>query len=965
MTAPHNFSVREWSVFPAQGLLIRGETRAHLRPKTMDLLVLLAGRLGETVLREEIFEALWADTVVEEGAVSRCVSELREAFGDDARQPRYVQTIPRRGYRLIAPVVPLNPAPQAQTASGGQDRRPRWVAAGVVAALLVASVTIALTRRETGVAATGDRYAGPPTTAAAPRAVVLGVANLSGDPEADWLGEAFSHLLTTELAATTDLRLVPAPVAGQVGNELALRDVQPPTAAVLARLHDGMAVDYLVSGHYVLTGDTETRDVRLDVDVTDTASGEIVAAATESGPTDDLPQVVTLATMRLREALGLPAPAVEIEHGGLERTAQDLPEELFRGLLLLERFEATAATSALERAVERAPNAPWPHLALAEAWSLQGYDRRAGEELEKALARSAGLERENRLWFEARAHALARRWDDAIERLRALWLLEPDNLEYGLQLASTLLEAGRAEQADTVVTDLRKHAPDSFQDPRLELVRGGAALALSDPAAALDASAAADEQARSLNAPLIEARALHLRARALHAAGQAADARAALETARQRFALAHDRRSEAAARLTLSLWLAQAGEFPAAETEARTALAVSRSIGDRAGEAAALRRLSLPAWEQNRRDEGEKALRTALTLSRQIGDRAGEADALSALGVGIAKLNGDGDVEPYFRQALAIYRELGQRERVSSTLINLGQLALFGGHPLRAVEVFDEVSGMGDVLTTENRARVLVNLGYARMNIGEVAGAQTAFEQACALYRQMENQRLLAASLEGLGETLLVRGEVQRALAPLREGLRINREVGEPVRITFAQNQLAWALLEAGQVVSAERLVRQALATADSATATDARLSAQSVLAQVQLATGRAAEALAGLEDVRQLPIDQGTINDLSRRVVYARVLAATGRAGEADELLQSVIDATKERGMETVRLEAEVARLEVARAEGHGPGPDHVAEVVRQARQRGLLLLATKAQRYLDSAPPEEETAPATHART
>jgi|GEM_PF-2172588 len=964
MTAPQNFSVGEWSVFPAQGLLARGETREHLRPKTMDLLVLLAERPGETVLREAIFDALWADTVVEEGAVSRCVSELREAFGDDARQPRYVQTIPRRGYRLIAPVSPLTAAPSA--AAEPQGKRPRWIAAAVAAALLVAALTIALTRREMSVATTGDRNGAPPAAAATgPRAVVLGVANLSGDPEADWLGEAFSHLLTTELAATTDLRLVPAPVAGQVGNELALREVQPPTAAVLARLHDGMAVNYLVSGHYVLVGEDDTRDVRLSVNVTDTASGEIVAAATESGPTGELPQVVTLATMRLREALGLPNPVLEAGHGGPRRTEQNLPEELYRGLLLLERFEATAATSELERAVELAPDAPWPHLALAEAWSLQGYDRRAGDELEKALARSEGLEREDRLWFEARAHALARRWDDAIQRLRALWLLEPDNLEYGLQLASTLLEAGRDEKADAVVADVRKRAPAGFQDPRLELVRGEAALALSDPATALDASAAADQQARILNAPLIEAQALHLRAQALHAAGKAADAQAALETARQRFALAHDRRSEAAARLTMSLWLARAGEYSAAETEARTALAVSREIGDRAGEAAALRRLSLPVWEQGRRDEGEKALRTALDISRQIGDRTGEADALSTLGVAFASLTSDGPpVGPYFQQALAIYRELGQRDRVSTMLNNLGKVAMLDGDPRRATEVFSEAAGMDDVLTTESRARLLFNLGYAQSLTGDVAGSQSSFEQACTLYRKLENNRMLAASLEGLGGTLLLHGNVQPALADLRDGLRIIRELGDPRRILFAQIALARGLTDAGQVEPAERLLRETLATKDAALTPDERRSAEFALARVQLATGRAAEALGNLEQFQQGPVEERSINDLDRSITYARVLAATGRTREADTLLRSVLDVTGERGIETIRLEAEVARLEVARARGDGPGPGRADEVVRQARQHGLLLLAHKAQSYFEAAPPDERAAPAARAK-
>lgn len=79
-----------------------GEVRVE--PKVMDVLVLLAVQPGRTVTREEFMEAVWSDTVVTDDALLRCISELRKIFGDDARDPRYIETIRRRGYRLIAQV---------------------------------------------------------------------------------------------------------------------------------------------------------------------------------------------------------------------------------------------------------------------------------------------------------------------------------------------------------------------------------------------------------------------------------------------------------------------------------------------------------------------------------------------------------------------------------------------------------------------------------------------------------------------------------------------------------------------------------------------------------------------------------------------------------------------------------------------------------------------------------------------
>jgi DNA-binding winged helix-turn-helix (wHTH) protein len=134
MERPRHFSVGDWSVFPAEGLLVREPAWKHLRPKTMDLLSLLAASPGRTVGKGTILDTLWPDTAVEEGGISRCVSELRAALEDDAQRPRYIQTVPRRGYRIIARVAPLRPP------ASHRPRVLRLVAAAVAAALITLSL---------------------------------------------------------------------------------------------------------------------------------------------------------------------------------------------------------------------------------------------------------------------------------------------------------------------------------------------------------------------------------------------------------------------------------------------------------------------------------------------------------------------------------------------------------------------------------------------------------------------------------------------------------------------------------------------------------------------------------------------------------------------------------------------------------------------------------------------------------
>ena len=81
----------------------------HLEPKLVGVLLYLVHRAGQTVSKDEILAAVWPDTVVEEVALARSISELRRLLHDDARNPRYVETIPKLGYRWIANVTEVGP----------------------------------------------------------------------------------------------------------------------------------------------------------------------------------------------------------------------------------------------------------------------------------------------------------------------------------------------------------------------------------------------------------------------------------------------------------------------------------------------------------------------------------------------------------------------------------------------------------------------------------------------------------------------------------------------------------------------------------------------------------------------------------------------------------------------------------------------------------------------------------------
>src|SRR6516164_4405592 len=87
---------------PQTGQLWRGKQEVRLTPKVTAVLRFLLERPGQIVTKEELLATAWPDTIVSDAALTTCIQELRQALHDDARKPRYIETLHRRGYRFIA-----------------------------------------------------------------------------------------------------------------------------------------------------------------------------------------------------------------------------------------------------------------------------------------------------------------------------------------------------------------------------------------------------------------------------------------------------------------------------------------------------------------------------------------------------------------------------------------------------------------------------------------------------------------------------------------------------------------------------------------------------------------------------------------------------------------------------------------------------------------------------------------------
>src|SRR5688572_15999924 len=146
------------------GELRKGDARLKLSEQPFSVLAILLARPGEVVTRDELQKQLWpADTFVDfERGLNKAMNRLRDALGDSASRPRYIETLPKRGYRFIAPLdrsapvtrvpeepavsVPLQPAPAGFRPKGSWPRRRLLITGAAVLAVVLAAATLSLWR---------------------------------------------------------------------------------------------------------------------------------------------------------------------------------------------------------------------------------------------------------------------------------------------------------------------------------------------------------------------------------------------------------------------------------------------------------------------------------------------------------------------------------------------------------------------------------------------------------------------------------------------------------------------------------------------------------------------------------------------------------------------------------------------------------------------------------------------------
>ena len=419
---PQKFSVAGWDADPETLRLIQGSAKIKLEPKVMNVLIYLAHNPGVVVTREALEASVWKGRVVGYDAVANTIIKLRKAFGDDSRNPRIIETIPKSGYRLIAPVhwmgeesVPNIPANTEISGINNGNRNHRRVVQVSVGLLILVVLGFSLqshmNRLDSPVLPKLDNI---DTLGGKPSIAVLPFNNIGGSPEQEYFANGITEDLITDLSKVSGLLVVAR------NSVFAYKGSQEREFKIGREL----GATYLLKGSL----QKDHARIRINVHLLDTNSGNTLWAERYDRELTDLFKLQDELTAQIVSALEVKlAPSDRKRLARNYETSVAAYEEYLRGLDHWGRrsFEENeVAKRHFERAIELDPNfaRAYAGLALAYSWGvLDGWDNQSNESLKTAsemAERAIQLDASNPQGYFVRAHAelSKRNYEEAIRQ---------------------------------------------------------------------------------------------------------------------------------------------------------------------------------------------------------------------------------------------------------------------------------------------------------------------------------------------------------------------------------------------------------------------------------------------------------------------------------------------------------------------------------------------------------------------
>lgn len=920
--------------------LTRNGVRVKIQDQPFRVLLLLLEHPGEIVSRDQLRSNLWRDgTYVDfDGSLNVILKKLRAALGDNPDNPRFIETVPRSGYRFIAPVsatpmetpLPTVPPVVQQVTSVHEPSRTtsadaaiqnvsRWtrIRAPIIYALastvFVAAAVLAWKRWAGPRQAASASSTSPVSAVHLRRSVaVLGFQSLSAYATESWLGTALSEMLSTELAGGDELRLVSAEEVANLRAYSPWARVDTLDRESTSRIGTALSSDLIVLGSYATIGNPQHGQLRVDVRLQDCRTGEVVSEIAEIGATEDLFGIVSRIGVKLRNRLGIRRMPDSDEV--LAQASLPANPEAARfyslGLDKLRAYEFPLARGFFEQAIAAEPKSAVAHAMLSRTDLFMGRYEQAKTEAKQGLDLATGLPRVQRMQIEASYDQAKGDRGKAAEIYRVLFNLFPDSLDYGLQLAKLQVESYHPEESLETIRHLRQLPPPFRDDPLIDL-REANTIGRKDQDKAIALYRTAAQKAAAQGKKLV--------------------------FAKSKEALCHIN-----------------PEHVPSPPECREAYETYLAAGNVDASASTLQ---LMAENQRLSGHDEEALPLYDEATRkfiEVGDNENAGVALNNSSLVYENRGQFALAEQQYSRARKYFESVNDRVNASTAIANLADIQTWRGNfqagdqlYRQSWEMADQAKAVEDQYPHMQHANLLLMKGQ----IDEAASEMTA--QVSSLRTLKSDPWQTANALTGLGEIQRHRGDLDSALKSFEEAAQILKGVNSsaaPVQINFAE-----LAIDRGQFDAAERQLRDAISVLEKDKDLGDGFAAHLMLAKSLLAQSKAPDAMSTIRkagelmDVHGFPVYSIPLATLELRAKAAA--APVGKAGHGTLLfverdLTSVVQQAHRIGFYTGECEARLALAEVeSRLSSASAGPQLTA-VKAEAQRRGFLLYAAQADK-------------------
>ena len=262
--------VGDWVIEPASGQVCKDDKKHRLEPKAMAVLVYLAKHAGETVTRSELEESVWQGSIVTYEALTVTINKIRAALEDDSRKPRYIETLSKRGYRLISPVTMLE-TKDLSSLSTTQSTFHKPASLIMIAVIIIIVSGIFFYTFDSKPVTTSKTQIIPQDV---PSIAVIPFSNISGNAAQDYFAAGMTEYIITDLSRLSSLLVISrSSVLGFNSETVNIKEVS-----------QALGVRYVLTGSVLKNG----KQMHIAVQLTDASNGVQLWANRFDQKTDNL-----------------------------------------------------------------------------------------------------------------------------------------------------------------------------------------------------------------------------------------------------------------------------------------------------------------------------------------------------------------------------------------------------------------------------------------------------------------------------------------------------------------------------------------------------------------------------------------------------------------------------------------------------------------------------------------------------